>query len=108
MYLARLGELPPADSPIFTEKERRYCSSRRHPGPHFAGRYAAKKAACIALSLAPDAPLSDIEVTRLRGRAPTLNLHGEVSKIVESLGTQTIHVSLSHSGDYAVALVVME
>jgi holo-[acyl-carrier protein] synthase len=108
MYLARLDEPPPADSPVFTEEERRYCLRRRYPEPHLAGRYAAKKAACIALSLAPDTPLSDIEVTRRPGRAPTLRLCGEASKIAEDAGTQKIHVSLSHSGDYAVALVVMD
>lgn len=108
MVLARLGELPPADSPIFTEAERRYCLRRRNPEPHFAGRYAAKKAACIALTLAPETPLGDIEVTRLPGRAPTLKLHGDVPRIAEGFGTQNIHVSLSHSGDYAVALVVVE
>jgi holo-[acyl-carrier protein] synthase len=106
MVLARLGELPPADSPVFTEEERRYCLRRRHPEPHLAGRYAAKKAACIALSLAPDTPLGDIEVTRRPGRAPTLKLHGEVSNTAD--GIRKIHVSLSHSGDYAVALVVVE
>jgi phosphopantetheinyl transferase (holo-ACP synthase) len=31
-----------------------------------------------------------------------------VSRIAEGSGTKNIHVSLSHSGDYAVALVVVE
>ncbi len=100
VYLAHLAEVPDASDPVFTEAERRYCEARHDPAPSFAGRYAAKRAALAALDLPADTPLNRFEVTRERGRAPRLTIHEEPPR--------EAHVSLSHSGDYAVALVVVE
>jgi holo-[acyl-carrier protein] synthase len=108
IYLARLEETPPAESSIFTDIERRYCLDRRYPGPHLAGRYAAKRATCSALALAPDTDLAEIEVRREPGRAPTIALRGEPAQAAQRLGTGEFHLSISHSGDYAVAFVVSE
>ena len=108
LYLATLDETPPAESLIFTEQEREYCLRRRDPNPHLAGRFAAKKAASIALDLDTRIPLSDIEVTRQRGRAPTFRFHGTAASRARDTGIQKSHVSISHSGNYAVALVLLE
>jgi holo-[acyl-carrier protein] synthase len=107
--VAKLDETPPATSPLFTELERRYCLARRHPGPHLAGRYAAKKAACIALGLGEEDTerlLGDVEVVREPGRAPTLHFL-QAPKRLGELDAKS-YVSISHSGNYAVALVVIE
>ena len=106
LYLATVDETPPADSPIYTELERAYCLRRRNPHPHLAGRYAAKRAACIALDLDESAVLGNVEVAREPGQAPTLRLHGDASK--KMTANEKPHVSITHSGDYAVALVVAE
>ncbi len=109
IFVARLDETPPATSPLFTEPERRYCLGRRNPGPHLAGRYAAKRAACIALGVGEEDTkglLSDVEVAREPGRAPTLNFLREAKRLGEP-GAKS-YVSISHSGNYAVALVVIE
>ena len=100
VYLAHLDETPDASDEIFTEAERRYCLSRPHPKQHLAARFAAKQAAQRALDREPALPLSSIEVVRLPGRAPSLRLLGRRE--------EKAWVSLSHSGDYAVALVVIE
>ncbi len=106
LYLATLDETPPAESSVYTEPERRYCLRRRNPHPHLAGRYAAKRAACLALGLDGDEAVGDVEVAREPGQAPTLRLHGEARK--KTIAGAKSHVSISHSGDYAVALVVIE
>ncbi len=106
LYLATLDETPPAESSVYTEPERRYCLRRRNPHPHLAGRYAAKRAACLALGLGGDEAVGDVEVAREPGQAPTLRLHGEARK--KTIVGAKSHVSISHSGDYAVALVVIE
>lgn len=109
IFVAKLDETPPASSPIFSEDERRYCMKRRHPEPHLAGRYAAKRAACIALGVSEEKALTllgDVEVAREPGRAPTLDFHGDAAELGEP-GAKP-HVSISHSGNYAVALVVIE
>lgn len=108
LYLAKLDETPPAESLVFTEQEREYCLRRRDPNPHLAGRFAAKKAAFRALNLDAHTPLSDIEVTRQQGRAPTFKFHGTAASIAHDTGIQKSHVSISHSGNYAVALVLLE
>lgn len=108
IYLSRLDGTPPAESTVFTDSERRYCLGRRNPAPHLAGRYAAKQAASMALSLENRDHLSEIEVLREPGHAPTIGLHGEAARAADRVGAARIHLSLSHSGDYAVALVVME
>jgi holo-[acyl-carrier protein] synthase len=108
LYLAKLEETPSASSSIYTEREREYCLRRRNPHPHLAGRFAAKKAVCVALDLDTEFPLKDIEVARERGKAPTIHFHGRARFIASRAGTPESHVSISHSGNYAVALVVLE
>jgi holo-[acyl-carrier protein] synthase len=108
LYLAKVDEIPPAESRIFSDAERRYCFRRRYPRPHLAGRYAAKRAACIALSLEPETFVHDIEVRRQPGRAPSIMLHGEVAQAARRVGATHFHLSISHSGNYAVAFVVTE
>jgi holo-[acyl-carrier protein] synthase len=109
VFVAKLEETPPATSPLFTETERGYCLARRNPAPHLAGRFAAKRAACIALGVREEEAqrlVSDFEVVREPGRAPTLHFVGAANGLLEP-GAKS-HVSISHSGNYAVALVVIE
>lgn len=107
IHVARVKETPPAASPLFTPSEREYCLGRGEPERSLAARYAAKRAAARLLRLAED-NLSEIEVTREPGSPPALTLHGEARRVAGRHGLHRAHVSLSHSGDYAVALVVME
>ena len=100
VYLVHIADVPESSDPIFTAEERRYCDTRHDPASSLAGRYAAKRAAVKALNLPVDTPLDRFEVMRKQGRAPRLLIH-EVPK-------REAHVSLSHSGDYAVAMVVVE
>jgi holo-[acyl-carrier protein] synthase len=106
--LIGLGEAPAAEAGVFTPSERRYCLARHDPAPSLAARFAAKRAARRALGLSADEGLEEIEIVRRRGRAPTLSCRGEAQRAAQSLGLRAFHVSLSHSGHYAVALVVME
>ena len=50
----------------------------------------------------------DIEVVRTSGRAPTIELHGTALNRADQLGITHIAVSLSHSKEFAVAVVVAE
>ncbi len=94
---------------VFTDAERAYCQSRANPAQHYAGRFAAKEAAAKALnSLVPFVSVCQIEVIR-EGQAPCLRLipgrHGEpIPTIPENC---SLHVSISHSGNYAVATAIV-
>ncbi len=95
---------------VFTPEERRFCNMHRDPAPHFAARFAAKEAAFKALGTgwAKGVTWLDAEVQRDQQDPPKLMLHGEALKISQTQGAQRIHLSLSHSDLWAVAIVILE
>src|SRR3954467_7539935 len=62
---------------VFTEAEIAYCTRRRNPAPHLAGRFAAKEAAMKARGTGHSRGVlwKDVEVFRTYG-PPQLRLHG--------------------------------
>ncbi|GMV44567.1 MAG: holo-[acyl-carrier-protein] synthase [Myxococcales bacterium] len=99
----------------FTPAERRD-AARGEVGRHLAARFAAKEAFVKAWSSANWAgrpaltgvDLREIEVVTDGWGRPALRLHGRVAGAVEPLLPLRLHVSLSHDGPVAVAVVVME
>lgn len=94
----------------FTEAERRYCDSQPDPQCSYAGRWAAKEAVIKAVTSAAGrqvfnggagASLIDIEVVRVAGHAPVVELHNEAKTLVEQVGIKQIKATISHSGSYA-------
>jgi holo-[acyl-carrier protein] synthase len=94
---------------VFTEEEVAYCSRRRSPYESYAARFAAKEAAMKALGrgFGQGIGWQEIEVTRGDG-APSVRLIGNALACAELLGVRRIHLSLSHSGEMAIAYVVAE
>src|SRR4029450_1109736 len=66
---------------VFTDEEIAYCTRRRDPVPHLAGRFAAKEAAMKALGTghAHGVLWKDVEVVR-HGGPPRLQLHGAAAR----------------------------
>ena len=102
----------------FSEAERNYAGSEGHGGAtvHLAARFAAKEAALKALDAAcalvgvspPPVPLGDIEVVRdARGR-PALRWLGRAAELAGALEVRRVHVSLTHDGRGAAAVVALE
>src|SRR5467141_2637242 len=77
---------------IFTTKEREYCERFKNKFERYAGRFAVKEAAMKALGTGWSRGVRwmDIEVLRLRGGRPTLELNGEARKIADRLGVKNI------------------
>jgi len=50
----------------------------------------------------------DIEVVEGPSRRPGICLHGRIKELFEKRGLKNAHLSLSHDGDYSVAIVVIE
>ncbi len=91
---------------IYTEGEIAFCRGR---APQLAGRFAAKEAVMKALGTGVrGVPWKDIEVVRRRGSAPTVRLHRKALARAELLGIEQLAITISHSRDYAVAMVVAE
>jgi holo-[acyl-carrier protein] synthase len=97
-------------SRVFTPEEQQFCQKHHDPIPHFAARFAAKEALFKALGTgwAKGVTWLDVEVRRQRQDPPLMVLCGEAGRISANKGTQSVHLSLSHSEDSAVALVVLE
>jgi holo-[acyl-carrier protein] synthase len=95
---------------VFTAGEQEYCRAHRDPVPHFAARFAAKEALFKALGTgwAKGVSWLDVGVGREGQGAPILVLRGETEKISQSLGARKVHLSLSHTNESAVAVVILE
>src|SRR5579862_1974402 len=95
---------------VFTPSEIAYCQKHRGSAERFAGRFAAKEAAMKALGTGwtHGVRWRDIEVTREATGKPTLRLAGAALQIAESMGVKNISVSITHSGNLALAQVIFE
>ena len=90
---------------ILTENEIKYCKSFSKPDLHFAGRFASKEAysKSIGTGISKDFRWKDIEILNDRRGKPYIN------HTVESDYTKyKFEVSISHTDEYACAVVVCE
>ena len=96
---------------LFTPNEIARAKDLAHMVLFLAGRLAAKEAAYKALS-AEGADLGigwqSMEVERLEDGRPRLVLHGPALARFNALGATRCHVSLSHDGGIAAAIVMIE
>ena len=95
---------------LFTSDEQQYCNGYRDPVPHFAARFAAKEAVFKALGTgwAKGVTWLDVEVQKEQQEAPRIALQGEAQKLCMAKGASNVHLSLSHSDQWVVAMVVLE
>jgi holo-[acyl-carrier protein] synthase len=88
---------------VFTAGE---LTDSREKSASLAARFAAKEATIKALGQT-DIALREIEVVRPPGARPTIRLRGRAAEHASRLGLVELALSLSHSQDYAVAMVVL-
>jgi holo-[acyl-carrier protein] synthase len=95
---------------IFTPAEIAYCERHRNRAERFAGRFAAKEAAMKALGTgwANGVRWVDIEVVHEAGGKPALKLSGASREIAGRLGVKNIALTITHSGNTALAMVIFE
>ena len=96
---------------VYTEIERRYCEAKGAAAAQsFAARFAAKEAFLKALKTGWRGKITwhDIEIISDESGVPSLKISGEAQKILENLGANQIHLSLSHTTEHAVAQVILE
>jgi holo-[acyl-carrier protein] synthase len=95
---------------VFTDREIAYCQLKKHAAESFAARFAAKEAAAKALGTGISRGISwkEIEVRREPGQRPILHLSGRAAEFAAALGVRNMQLSLTHSRDVAMAVVVAE
>ncbi|MFZ0978331.1 MAG: holo-ACP synthase [Candidatus Acidiferrales bacterium] len=95
---------------LFTPAEMAYCESHKGKYERYAARFAAKEAAMKALGTgwSHGVRWRDIEVTREPSGKPTLRLAGVAADIAKRMGVKNISLTITHSGNLALAEVIFE
>ncbi len=96
---------------IYTPAEIAYCRRKNKTAAEsFAARFAAKEAAAKALGtgISRGVTWRELEVLRLPGQRPTLHLSGRAADLADRLGVRHLALSLSHTRELAIAIVVAE
>ncbi len=93
---------------VFTATEQAECLGRARPARHLAARLAAKEAAMKALGTGWGLGVrwQDVEVQSSGSTPPRIRLTGAARQWAEVRGIRQAMVSLSHDGEYAIAVVV--
>ncbi|MGH1364488.1 MAG: holo-ACP synthase [Calditrichia bacterium] len=93
---------------VFTPLEVAYCQGKKNSAAQsFAARYAAKEAVfkSTGLGLRTDMRWHDVEVRNDENGRPELVLTGEVARLLTG---KKAHLSISHAGNMAIAMVVID
>jgi len=95
---------------VFTPREIKYCLQKKNSAESLAARFAAKEAGAKALGTGISRGVGwlELEVTRSPGERPFLELSGRAAARAQSLGVAHVSLSLTHSRDTALAVVIME
>ncbi|MFZ3201264.1 MAG: holo-ACP synthase [Candidatus Acidiferrales bacterium] len=95
---------------LFTPAEVSYCERYKNRFERYAARFAAKEAAMKALGTGWSRGVRwrDIEVTNEQGGKPTLRLAGVAAQLAARMRVKTISLSITHSGNLALAQVIFE
>jgi holo-[acyl-carrier protein] synthase len=93
---------------VYTEGEIAYCTRRRDPVPHLAGRFAVKEAAMKALGTGHSRGVlwKDIETVR-QGGPPQLRLHGGAARRADAMNVRRSLITITHSDSMALAQVML-
>lgn len=94
---------------LFTAREIEYsCSTPTQIVERIAARFAAKEAALKALGLAGSGvDWRELEVIRRADGSCSLEVHGRARSMAGIAEEDSIALSMSHDGDYAVAIVAL-
>lgn len=95
---------------VFSPAEVSACTGRRDRLLCYAARFAAKEAyfKAIGTGWGQGVGWLDVEVESDGNGPPRLLVSGEARRVSRALGVKAVHLSLTHTGDYAAAMVVIE
>ncbi len=92
---------------VFTQNEAEYCFKKGEVYRSLAARFAAKEAAFKALGSGwgQGVGWKDVEIVSKNGSKPQMVFHGRAKEMV---GNREVTMSLSHTENYAVAVVLIQ
>jgi holo-[acyl-carrier protein] synthase len=107
-FVKALERTPLLADRLFTEAERETASGYPRPAESLAARFAAKEAVAKALGAPGGLHWHDCEVVADADGRPWLTVAGTVAAAAAERGIARWHLSLSHDGGIASAMVVAE
>jgi len=95
---------------VFTGAEIEYCGRHAQASLHYGARFAVKESflKAIGTGLGAGVKLADIEVVNDQSGKPKLRLSGGARAFADRAGISKIHLSITHTKNYASAAVVLE
>lgn len=95
---------------VFSASENEYCEDRAVPAIHYAARFAAKEAflKSLGIGLGMGIRMKEIEVRNSSLGKPELALYGGAAEMMQERRVVSSHLTLSHTREYAMAVVVLE
>ena len=95
---------------LFLPHEIEYCRTQRRNEENFAARFGAKEAVFKALGSGLEQGLRwhDVAVVKNDSGAVHLQFTGLAAELIKKKSITNTHLSLSHSRDNAIAMVVLE
>jgi holo-[acyl-carrier protein] synthase len=95
---------------VYTPAERAYCETHKNIFERYAGRFAAKEASMKALGTGWRRGVRwvDFETVRAPSGKPTMKLDGIALEIANKMGVKNIALTITHSGNLALAEVIFE
>lgn len=88
---------------VFTDRELAYCLPKETRNMNLAARFAAKEA--VAKALGRSFGWKEVELVNNADGKPEIVLYGRAKEVA---GSAMIHVSVSHTRNYASAVAVVE
>jgi holo-[acyl-carrier protein] synthase len=95
---------------VFTTGEIEYSQSMKYPARHLAARFAAKEAVSKAFGTGIGKAMGwkDIDVRRKPSGEPFVILEGGAKKLAAERGVAGVWITLSHTENHAMAMIVLE
>ncbi len=107
-FARALARTPLLAERLFTEAERLTASGNPRHLESLAARFAAKEAVAKSLGAPAGLHWHDCEIVTDQDGRPWLTVSGSVAAVAKQLGADRWHLSLSHDGGIASAMVVAE
>ncbi len=95
---------------VFTASELKTVAGFKNKAEHLAGKFAAKEAfmKAIGAGIWQQVWFAQIEILNDEFGKPFIKVSGEAEKRLKESKSEKVHISISHSGGMAVAVVILE
>jgi len=97
-------------SRVFSDREIAYCGRHAQASIHYGARFAVKESLlkAMGIGLGRGVKLLEIEVINEASGKPEIMLSGGAREYFVKAGIEKIHLSITHTKNYASAMVLLE